>query len=164
MSNQLMNQFTPPAQIPNWNGPIPQTNCNPMPPYQMIPPRNQMMPSNVPLQMQNPQPQPMPQSYGVAGRLVASEQDIRPNDIPMDGSVSWFPQTDGGCIYAKQWMADGTIRTTKYIPYIAPEPQQFQPIQNNDISSLEARVAKLESLMQKKNSRSNKTEVTSDEQ
>lgn len=59
------------------------------------------------------------------GKVVASPEDIRPNDIPMDGSVSFFPLKDGTTIYAKQWTGNGTIATAVYKLDVPPqEPKQ----------------------------------------
>ena len=52
----------------------------------------------------------------VNGRVVSSENDITPNDVPMDNTVSLFPTDDYSCIYAKQWTSDGKIKTTKFVP------------------------------------------------
>lgn len=59
------------------------------------------------------------------GKMVASPEDIRPNDIPMDGSISFFPLKDGTAIYAKQWTGNGTIATAVYkLDTPPPEPKQ----------------------------------------
>lgn len=60
-------------------------------------------------------PQPVQQTSQLTGRMVAGPNDITPQEIPMDGSVSLFPQSDQSCIYAKSWKADGTIETVRYI-------------------------------------------------
>ena len=52
----------------------------------------------------------------VNGRVVSSENDITPNDVPMDNTVSLFPTDDYSCIFAKQWTRDGKIKTTKFVP------------------------------------------------
>lgn len=45
----------------------------------------------------NPYMEPASQNrqLNLRGRSVASENDIRPNDIVMDGGVSFFPKDDG---------------------------------------------------------------------
>lgn len=50
------------------------------------------------------------------GRQVANADEITPQEVPMDGSVSLFPQNDYSCIYAKTWTKEGTIATMKFIP------------------------------------------------
>lgn len=55
-------------------------------------------------------------SLNVNGRIVKSENEIMPNEIPMDGSISLFPLTDYSKIVAKQWNSDGTISTVEFSP------------------------------------------------
>lgn len=63
---------------------------------------------NVPVQTQ--------QVMGIAGRTVQSMDQITANEVPMDGSLAFFPRQDMTEIYAKQWNADGTIKTVIYRP------------------------------------------------
>lgn len=53
----------------------------------------------------NPYMEPASQNrqLSLRGRSVASENDIRPNDIVMDGGVSFFPKDDGQAIFVKWW-------------------------------------------------------------
>lgn len=60
----------------------------------------------------------------IPGRLVANADEIMPQEVPMDGSVSLFPQNDYSCIYAKTWTKEGTIATVKFIP---EQPQNGEP-------------------------------------
>lgn len=50
------------------------------------------------------------------GRVVNNSDEITPQEVPMDGSVSLFPQQDYSCIYAKTWTKEGTIATMKFVP------------------------------------------------
>lgn len=52
----------------------------------------------------------------LSGRVINNSDDITPQEVPMDGSVSLFPQNDYSCIYAKTWTKEGTIATMKFIP------------------------------------------------
>ena len=54
---------------------------------------------------------------GINGRMVAAVEQIAANDVPMDGSVAFFPMQDMSAIVAKQWDANGTIRKTVYKPF-----------------------------------------------
>lgn len=65
--------------------------------------------------------QQMPQNY-IPGRTVASSDEITPQEIPMDGSLSLFPKIDQSCVYGKSWNPDGTIKTVKFVPEIEAEP------------------------------------------
>lgn len=58
----------------------------------------------------------------IPGRLVANADEITPQEVPMDGSVSLFPQNDYSAIYAKTWTKDGTIATMKFIPEQSQAP------------------------------------------
>lgn len=58
------------------------------------------------------------QTMGIAGRTVQSVEQITANEVPMDGSLAFFPRQDMAEIYAKQWNADGTIKTVIYRPVI----------------------------------------------
>lgn len=70
-----------------------------------------------PVQQQSVPVQPQ-QTIGIAGRTVQSVEQITANEVPMDGSLAFFPKQDMTEIYAKQWNADGTIKTVIYRPVI----------------------------------------------
>lgn len=69
--------------------------------------------------------QPMPQQIaGINGRVVQAVENINANEVPMDGSMAFFPKQDMSEIYVKGWNADGTIRTIVYKPYTDPKDNQ----------------------------------------
>ena len=69
--------------------------------------------------------QPMPQQIaGINGRIVQAVENINANEVPMDGSMAFFPKQDMSEIYVKGWNADGTINTIVYKPYTAPKDSQ----------------------------------------
>lgn len=45
------------------------------------------------------------------GKLVESVDVVKSMDIPMDGSVNYFPLADGSAIVTKQFLNDGTTKT-----------------------------------------------------
>ena len=61
---------------------------------------------------------------GISGRQVQSISEINANEVPMNGSMAYFPKNDMSEIYAKGWNADGTIKTIVYKPYIEPKINQ----------------------------------------
>lgn len=63
---------------------------------------------------------------------MQSQDSIVANDVPMNGSVAFFPKSDLSEIYAKQWSADGTIST-----------MVFKPIQNDNHNKLSQDTEKL---------------------
>lgn len=75
-----------------------------------------------PMQM-NQQPIPQ-QTVGINGRVVQAVENINANEVPMDGSMAFFPKQDLSEIYVKGWNADGTIKTIVYKPYTAPKNNQ----------------------------------------
>ena len=76
--------------------------------------------------------QPEQMQQGIFGKVVQSQDSIVANDVPMNGSVAFFPKSDLSEIYAKQWSADGTIST-----------MVFKPIQNDNTNKLSQDTEKL---------------------
>lgn len=60
---------------------------------------------------------------GINGKMISEINQITANDVPMDGSVAFFPKQDLSEVYAKSWNADGTIRTVTYKPVLDGEPK-----------------------------------------
>lgn len=56
------------------------------------------------------------QSKGLLGKSVDSVDVVKAIDIPLDGSVSYFPLTDGSAIVTKQLQLDGTSKIMVYKP------------------------------------------------
>ena len=59
--------------------------------------------------------QPQPQMQGAnnftpLGKIVDSVDIVKATDIPMDGSMYYFPKADGSEIFGKQWLANGQTR------------------------------------------------------
>ena len=84
-------------------------------------------------QVYQPQPQPTyqpQQPVGIQGKTVDSLEVVKAMDIPLDGSISYFPLVDGSAIVTKQLQQDGTSKTIIFKPvdntesqvkYITPE-------------------------------------------
>lgn len=71
------------------------------------------------------QSQAIPQQIiGINGRVVQAVENINANEVPMDGSMAFFPKQDLSEIYVKGWNADGTIKTIVYKPYTTPKDNQ----------------------------------------
>lgn len=75
---------------------------------------------------QNPQSYPQP-SLGLQGKSVESIDVVKAMDIPLDGSISYFPLTDGSAIITKQLQQDGTSKTIVYKPFVEAEKPVEQP-------------------------------------
>ena len=50
------------------------------------------------------------------GKSVDNIDVVKAMDIPLDGSISYFPLTDGSAIVSKQLQMDGTSRMVVYKP------------------------------------------------
>lgn len=74
-----------------------------------------------PVQMQGTYQQ---QPVGINGRMVQSVENINANEVPMDGSMAFFPKQDMSEIYVKAWDANGLIKTIVYKPQIEEKTQQ----------------------------------------
>lgn len=75
---------------------------------------NQQMPQQY-MQPINPIPA-INSQIGLLGKIVESIDVVKAMDIPLDGSISYFPLTDGTAIVSKQLQTDGTSKTIVYKP------------------------------------------------
>ena len=64
-------------------------------------------------------------SVGLQGKMVDSLDVVRATDIPLDGTISYFPIADGTAIVSKQLQMDGTSKTIIY------KPVEDEQIENN---------------------------------
>lgn len=95
---------------------------------------NNPMPGTMPQGSQNSFMQPQPTMYGqgfpavpgvsgvqaarprtIPGRMIYSPDEIMPQEVPMDGSVSLFPIHDLSCVYGKWRTSNGQIHTVKFV-------------------------------------------------
>ena len=60
--------------------------------------------------------QQAPAQIGLQGKIVDSIEVVKAMDIPLDGSVSYFPLSDNSAIVTKQLQNDGTSKTIVYKP------------------------------------------------
>lgn len=90
---------------------------------------------------QQPQPMemPIPQqnvSQMVLNRLngkqVESIDIVKNLEIPLDGSISYFPLVNGSAIATKQLMQDGTSKITIYEPKTQKEQIKYATIEDID--------------------------------
>lgn len=59
------------------------------------------------------------------GKVVDSLDVVKATDIPYDGSISYFPLTDGTAIITKQLQQDGTSKVVIYKPMIENEESKY---------------------------------------
>lgn len=112
MGNNTYNQPYPPQYYqytPNWNWNRP------------------VMTNQAPIQNQ-------PINGVLPGKMINNLQEVRPNEVPMDGSASIFPMNDFSSIYVKAWGPDGNIQTLRFIPDVTTNkevdqgPTEFEKI------------------------------------
>ena len=60
--------------------------------------------------------QPISNPTSLLGKAVESVDVVKAMDIPFDGSISYFPLTDGSAIITKQLQTDGTSKMVVYKP------------------------------------------------
>lgn len=86
----------------------------------------------------------------LSGRVINNSDEITPQEVPMDGSVSLFPQQDYSCIYAKTWTKEGTIATMKFVPEQPQMEPQKSPIEER-LDKIDQRFDRLEKMLSNRN-------------
>lgn len=105
----------------------------------------------IPLQTyQNSYVQQPSRFQSIPGRLVNNLDEITPQEVPMDGSVSLFPQNDYSAIYAKTWTKDGTIATVKFVPEQPHMEPQKSPLEER-LDRIDQRFDRLEKMLSNRN-------------
>ena len=92
--------------------------------------------------MQQPIQQPVEQPFNsvqtrsplnvLNGKQVDSLEVVKAIDIPLDGSISYFPLANGSAIVTKQLQQDGTSKITIYEPKTQKEDVKFATIDDVD--------------------------------
>lgn len=75
-------------------------------------------------QPQQVSPAPMRYNTGLQGKSIDNLEVVKAMDIPLDGSISYFPLVDGTAIVTKQLQQDGTSKITVFKPIEADEATQ----------------------------------------
>lgn len=96
---------------------------------------------------QNPYPQQYQPMPSIPGRTIRNIDEVRPNEVPSDGSIGIYPQDDYSCIYAKVWGNDGLIKTFKFVP----EKQSDEvDIPQPTLAEVMQRLDKIESMLSRR--------------
>lgn len=66
------------------------------------------------------------------GKSVDNIDVVKAMDIPLDGSISYFPLTDGSAIVSKQLQQDGTSKIVVYEPKIEKQSVKYATIDDID--------------------------------
>ena len=86
-------------------------------------------------QPQSVQPVPMRYNSGLQGKSIDNLEVVKAMDIPLDGSISYFPLVDGSAIVTKQLQQDGTSKITVFKPIEAEEATSVKYATIEDIEN-----------------------------
>lgn len=84
---------------------------------------------------QQPQQTAMKYNTGLQGKSIDNLEVVKAMDIPLDGSISYFPLVDGSAIVTKQLQQDGTSKITVFKPIEAEEAQSIKYATIEDIEN-----------------------------
>ena len=82
------------------------------------------------------------------GKAVESIDVVKAMDIPLDGSISYFPTTDGTAIVTKQLQKDGTSRTIIYKPSITNENAPQSNLNSSETSYIKEELKSIKNQIQ----------------
>lgn len=91
------------------------------------------------VQPQQVPPTPIRYNTGLQGKSIDNLEVVKAMDIPLDGSISYFPLVDGTAIVTKQLQQDGTSKITI-----------FKPIESDEVNT-QPKYATLEDINNKLN-------------
>ena len=85
-------------------------------PYYPQQQRMQGMEQQQPIMTNYQPPMQLTKPTNLLGKSVDNIDVVKAMDIPLDGSISYFPLTDGSAIVSKQLQNDGTSKIVVYKP------------------------------------------------
>lgn len=71
------------------------------------------------------------------GKSIDNLEVVKAMDIPLDGSISYFPLVDGSAIVTKQLQQDGTSKITIFKPI---EAEEANPVKYATLEDIEAKI------------------------
>ena len=86
-----------------------------------------------PIMTQFQQPMQLTKPSYLLGKSVDNIDVVKATDIPLDGSISYFPLTDGSAIVSKQLQNDGTSKIVVYKPTQEEKKEAIQFATLDDI-------------------------------
>ena len=93
---------------------------------------NMPQPMEMSIQQQNTPQMALNRQNMLYGKQVDSLEVVKAIDIPLDGSISYFPLTNGSAIVTKQLQQDGTSKITIYEPKTQKDDIKFATIEDVD--------------------------------
>lgn len=104
---------------------------------------------SAPMQPNHPQNQQRaPQPSIIPGRIVNDVKDIRPNEVPPDGTPGVFPKADASCVYIVYWDGVNGITTDTYV-YQNPENTHVETEQTNVLAQMQEQLNRIENKLNK---------------
>lgn len=89
-------------------------------------------PMDLSIQQQNTPQMALNRQNILYGKQVDSLEVVKAIDIPLDGSISYFPLANGSAIITKQLQQDGTSKITIYEPKVEKESIKYATIDDID--------------------------------
>lgn len=99
-------------------------------PYYGQQPINRPQPVEMSIPQQNIPTMALNRQNGLLGKSVDSIDVVKAIDIPLDGSISYFPIADGSAIVTKQLQQDGTSRIIIYKPMQNKDTPKYVTIED----------------------------------
>ena len=93
---------------------------------------NMPQPMDLSIQQQNTPQMALNRQNILYGKQVDSLEVVKAIDIPLDGSISYFPLANGSAIVTKQLQQDGTSKITIYEPKTQKNDIKFATIEDVD--------------------------------
>lgn len=112
------------------------------------PPQPQYAPQT-PVNPMVPQPAPTQKAPSLIGRFVKDISEVKPGEIPMDGTTCIFPTEDYKTIYAKIWGSDGKLYTFKFVPEEQQTPEVVEDKWATQESKLNTIISRFDALEEK---------------
>lgn len=83
-------------------------------------------------------------NQGIQGKVVDNIDVVKATEIALDGSISYFPITDGSAIVTKQLQTDGTSRIVVYKPVVGETPKSISTDElNKEINDLKKQIEEI---------------------
>lgn len=95
--------------------------------------QNVDQPSQQPMMTTYQTPMQLTKTTTLLGKSVDNIDVVKAMDIPLDGSVSYFPLTDGSAIVSKQLQTDGTSKIVVYKPMQEDKKEEIKYVTIDDL-------------------------------
>ena len=84
------------------------------------------------------------------GKQVDNLEVVKATDIPLDGSISYFPLVDGSAIVTKQLGLNGVSKIIVYKPTETEEPEKVEYATTDDVNELRNEIKELKEKLENK--------------